>query len=75
MRATGDPGSDELVIRVCWPAEEIAGWLDELVEAFDDIAVSGPNGCEPDGTAMPPDFVGQARLVWQHLGPFSPRPT
>jgi 2-iminobutanoate/2-iminopropanoate deaminase len=32
------------------------------------LFVSGLNGYEPDGTTMPPDFAGQARLVWRHLG-------
>ena len=32
------------------------------------LFISGPNGYEPDGTTMPSDFVGQARLVWRHLG-------
>lgn len=30
--------------------------------------ISGLNGYELDGTTMPPDFAGQARLVWRHLG-------
>ena len=32
------------------------------------LYISGLNGYEPDGTTMPSDFVGQARLVWRHLG-------
>jgi 2-iminobutanoate/2-iminopropanoate deaminase len=32
------------------------------------VYVSGLNGYEPDGRSMPPDFEGQARLVWRHLG-------
>ena len=32
------------------------------------LFISGLNGYEPDGTTMPPDFDGQARLVWRHLG-------
>jgi RimJ/RimL family protein N-acetyltransferase len=32
------------------------------------LYVSGLNGYEPDGTSMPADFEGQARLVWRHLG-------
>src|SRR5262245_31436839 len=32
------------------------------------LYVSGLNGYEPDGRTLPPDFEGQARLVWQHLG-------
>jgi RimJ/RimL family protein N-acetyltransferase len=31
------------------------------------VYVSGLNGYEQDGTSMPPDFEGQARLVWRHL--------
>ncbi len=31
------------------------------------LYISGLNGYEQDGTTMPPDFEGQARLVWQHL--------
>jgi enamine deaminase RidA (YjgF/YER057c/UK114 family) len=32
------------------------------------LYISGLNGYEPDGRTMPPDFEGQARLVWRHLG-------
>ena len=32
------------------------------------LFVSGLNGFEADGVTMPTDFVGQARLVWRHLG-------
>ena len=32
------------------------------------LYISGLNGYEQDGTSMPADFEGQARLVWQHLG-------
>ena len=32
------------------------------------LYISGLNGYESDGTTMPPDFEGQARLVWRHLG-------
>ncbi len=32
------------------------------------LYVSGLNGYESDGRTMPPDFEGQARLVWRHLG-------
>ena len=32
------------------------------------LYISGLNGYEPDGTTIPPDFEGQARLAWQHLG-------
>jgi enamine deaminase RidA (YjgF/YER057c/UK114 family) len=32
------------------------------------LFISGLNGFEQDGVTMPTDFVGQARLVWQHLG-------
>ena len=29
------------------------------------LYISGLNGYEPDGRTMPPDFEGQARLVWR----------
>lgn len=32
------------------------------------LYISGLNGYEADGATMPPDFAGQARLVWRHLG-------
>lgn len=32
------------------------------------LFISGLNGYEADGVTMPPDFAGQARLVWRHLG-------
>ena len=32
------------------------------------LFVSGLNGYEADGRTLPPDFEGQARLVWRHLG-------
>jgi enamine deaminase RidA (YjgF/YER057c/UK114 family) len=32
------------------------------------LYVSGLNGFERDGVTMPPDFEGQASLVWRHLG-------
>lgn len=32
------------------------------------LYVSGINGFEGDGLTMPPDFAGQAALVWRHLG-------
>ena len=32
------------------------------------LYVSGLNGYEADGRTLPPDFEGQARLVWRHLG-------
>jgi 2-iminobutanoate/2-iminopropanoate deaminase len=32
------------------------------------LFISGLNGYELDGRTMPPDFAGQARLVWRHLG-------
>jgi 2-iminobutanoate/2-iminopropanoate deaminase len=32
------------------------------------LYISGLNGYEEDGATMPPDFEGQARLVWRHLG-------
>jgi 2-iminobutanoate/2-iminopropanoate deaminase len=32
------------------------------------LFISGLNGYELDGKTMPPDFAGQARLVWRHLG-------
>ena len=31
------------------------------------LYISGLNGYESDRTTMPPDFAGQARLVWRHL--------
>lgn len=31
------------------------------------LYISGLNGFEADGTTMPEDFEGQARLVWRHL--------
>ncbi len=31
------------------------------------LYISGLNGYEIDGVTMPPDFSGQARLVWRHL--------
>jgi 2-iminobutanoate/2-iminopropanoate deaminase len=32
------------------------------------LYISGLNGYESDGQTMPPDFAGQAALVWRHLG-------
>jgi len=32
------------------------------------LYISGLNGYEQDGTALPADFEGQARNVWRHLG-------
>ncbi|WP_309102108.1 RidA family protein [Microbacterium sp.] len=32
------------------------------------LYISGLNGFDADGVTMPPDFVGQAELVWRHLG-------
>ena len=43
------------------------------------LYVSGLNGFEADGSTLPPDFEGQARLAWRHLagalraGPLAPR--
>jgi len=31
------------------------------------LYISGLNGYGADGRSMPPDFGGQARLVWKHL--------
>lgn len=31
------------------------------------LFISGLNGYERDGSAMPTDFEGQAELVWSHL--------
>jgi enamine deaminase RidA (YjgF/YER057c/UK114 family) len=31
------------------------------------LFVSGLNGYESDGSTMPPDFEGQAELIWTHL--------
>jgi 2-iminobutanoate/2-iminopropanoate deaminase len=40
----------------------------EVPAAARTLYVSGLNGFEADGVTMPPDFEGQARLVWRHLG-------
>ena len=32
------------------------------------LYISGLNGYENDGVAMPADFAGQAVLIWRHLG-------
>jgi enamine deaminase RidA (YjgF/YER057c/UK114 family) len=31
------------------------------------LFISGLNGFEADGETMPPDFEGQAELIWSHL--------
>ena len=31
------------------------------------LFISGLNGYEADGETMPPDFEGQAELIWSHL--------
>lgn len=31
------------------------------------LFISGLNGFAQDGVTMPPDFVGQAELIWSHL--------
>ncbi|WP_109505820.1 RidA family protein [Nocardioides speluncae] len=39
----------------------------EVPAAARTLYISGLNGYQADGTTMPEDFEGQARLIWQHL--------